>query len=221
MAESPQNLYNKNMKYIIGLVVVAVVVGFVAMQALLGPSASNPGLTADGISDEVGLTNNGVETVSESSETFSGTDTLTTLIALGVPVECTVTQADSTGDTSAEGTLFISGEKVRGDFLQVTPGIDEPVLASMILTEEMLYAWSEIDSQQYGFKVDISDATETEQTNNQMPISTDELVQYECARWQSIDNSIFVPPGTVLFQDMNALFEGGMEYGTVYEEGEF
>ncbi len=204
------------MKYIIGLVVVAVVVGFVAMQALLGPAAPESE-EIQGQSDVAAQ----VEAPVSNPETFSGTDTLTTLIALGVPVECTVTQADSTGDTSAEGTLFISGEKVRGDFLQVTPGIDEPVLASMILTEEMLYAWSEIDSQQYGFKVDISDATETEQTNNQMPISTDELVQYECARWQSIDNSIFVPPGTVLFQDMNALFEGGMEYGTVYEEGEF
>ena len=204
------------MKYIIGLVVVAVVVGFVAMQALLGPTAPESE-EIQGQSDVAAQAEDPVL----NQETFSGTDTLTTLVALGVPVECTVRQADDLGDTVADGTLFISGEKVRGDFLQITPGIDEPVLASMILTEEMLYAWSEIDSKQYGFKVDLSDATETEQANNQMPISTDELVQYECTRWKSIDNSIFVPPSTVLFQDMNALFEGGMEYGTVYEEGEF
>jgi len=44
-------------------------------------------------------------------------------------------------------------------------------------------------------------------------------VQYTCVDWAPVDGSVFVPPADVQFQDLNAVINAGMEYGTM--EGEF
>ena len=91
----------------------------------------------------------------------------------------------------------------------------------MIMVDDVMYTWSEIDGQQYGVKMDVSKATDTSEVYDQGPIKAGEPVNYTCKLWQSVDASVFVPPSTVLFQDMNTLMQTGMEYGTVYNKGEF
>lgn len=200
------------MKYVIGLVVIAIVVGFVSVQFLLGPS------TIEDPKIETPDTTAANEEQPEAT-VFTGNGTLASLIARNEPIECAVVH--TAADTEISGTVFMSEGRMRADMLQTTPGMTEPVLSSMIMTNEIMYSWSEIEGQQYGVKMDLTESADVAPAVDQGPIDTNESVDYTCKKWATVDNSIFVPPSTVLFQDMNALMQTGMEYGTVYNEGEF
>ena len=202
------------MKYLIGLVVGAVVLGFVAVQFLLEPSS-----TSEEASDTAVVTTETAAVEPVETDTFSGNGTLESLVLRNEPIECSVIHRAT--DSEVTGTVFMSDGRMRADMLQTTPGMTEPVLSSMIMVDDVMYTWSEIDGQQYGVKMDVSKATDTSEVYDQGPIKAGEPVNYTCKLWQSVDASVFVPPSTVLFQDMNTLMQTGMEYGTVYNKGEF
>jgi hypothetical protein len=106
---------------------------------------------------------------------------------------------------------------MRGDFLTPTPDLSGQVLSSMIINDSYFYVWTEIEGQSYGIKTDLSlpsDAT----LDAREPVPLDDIVMYNCKPWKNVDRTVFVPPSTVLFQDSNELMQGGMEYGTIYEE---
>ena len=73
-------------------------------------------------------------------------------------------------------------------------------------------------------KIDI--ATMQSQAQNEAapetnePIALDTPVNYDCKPWLAVDPSIFIPPTDVLFTDYASVMGAGMEYGTIYEEGE-
>ena len=62
-----------------------------------------------------------------------------------------------------------------------------------------------------------NDPVETNSFSSQ-PISQNENVRYSCMNWTQTNDSMFEPPADILFK--NAA-EANVEYGTVYEEGEF
>ncbi|MEN9922440.1 MAG: hypothetical protein RL097_717 [Candidatus Parcubacteria bacterium] len=146
-----------------------------------------------------------------------GSGSLEMLRLLGEDLECTVVYIDSNEETTVEGTYFVSAGNMRGDFLTPTPDLSGQVLSSMIINDSYFYVWTEIEGQSYGIKTDLSlpsDAT----LDAREPVPLDDIVMYNCKPWKNVDRTVFVPPSTVLFQDSNELMQGGMEYGTIYEE---
>jgi hypothetical protein len=117
------------------------------------------------------------------------------------------------------GTYFVSDGSMRGDFLTAAPDMSGEILSSMIIDAGMMYVWSEIEGGMYGVKMDLSKVADTE-VESREPVSMDATVDYDCKPWLIVDRTVFVPPATVLFQDMSQLMQGGMEYGTIYEGGE-
>lgn len=147
-----------------------------------------------------------------------GDDTLESIRLTGASAECTISYTPTNGSAPVEGTYFVNEGKMRGDFLTTTPEMEGQILSSMIMTEDQLYVWSEIEGKSYGFKTPKGTLNESED-GVKTPIGLETKVDYQCKPWKEIDSSIFIPPSDVLFNDMSALQRTGMEYGTIYEEG--
>lgn len=146
-----------------------------------------------------------------------GTGSLEMLRLLGEDLECTIIYTDSDQKTSVEGTYFVSARNMRGDFLTPTPDLSGQVLSSMIINDSYFYVWTEIEGQTYGMKMSLSLMNDPAYDARE-PVPLDIAVVYDCKPWKNVDRTVFVPPSTVLFQDSNELMQGGMEYGTIYEE---
>lgn len=153
------------------------------------------------------------------AEPRSGVGTLKSLRQLGENVECTIVYSPEGQDVPVEGTYFVSEGNIRGDFLTDSPDLSGKILSSMIVEDATMYMWSEIDGEVYGMKMSLSEAGDSE-TDTNVPVSLNDDVNYTCKPWKDVDNSIFVPPGDVLFQDLNDLMKAGFEEGVIYEEGE-
>lgn len=204
------------MKTVLFLLVGAVIVGGLAVFGLFGgevstqnqQSGNTPAIQAEEVSD-VDL------------KTFAGIGTLEELQGLGTNVECTISYEAPELEQPVNGTYFVSGENIRGDFELFVPEFGGSSLSSVIFTRDMFYSWSEIVGETYGVKMSVDMLNGSDGTGAQEPVPPDVDVAYDCIEWVNVDLSIFEPPSNVLFRDVSQLLQGGMEYGTVYEEGEF
>ena len=166
------------------------------------------------------------ETVSSQEEKpapepFSGSGTLASLMNRGESLECTISY-QVTNSPAVEGTYFVNDGRIRGDFITTVPEMGGDVLSSLIMADGEMYSWSDIGGQQYGVKVVLSETSEAATTPQGVtpPVPNDATVVYDCRPWLIVDNSIFEPPSSVLFQDYSSVMGAGMEYGTIYNEGE-
>lgn len=148
---------------------------------------------------------------------MNGFGTMTDLRSRNTSLECQITPIENA--VASEGTFFVAEGKMRGDFITQSPDLDGLAVTSFILVEQSLYVWTELDGESYGAKVNLAQAQENN-LETQEPVGFDERVQYSCREWKMVDHSVFIPPTDVLFQDMSQILQEGMEYGTVYEEGE-
>ena len=161
-----------------------------------------------------------LETQSESKSLeleLNGFGTMNELLGKEKNLECQITTIDNT--VASEGTFFVADKKIRGDFITDSPDLEGSALSSIIIVEGTMYVWTEIAGETFGVKSQLQTTTETD-IQTQEPVGLDERVKYACQKWEQVDQSVFLPPSDVLFQDMSAILQGGMEYGTVYEEGE-
>jgi hypothetical protein len=148
---------------------------------------------------------------------FSGVGTLTELKTQGKDLECQIVMEQS-GKKQIEGTYFTSKGNVRGDFVVPAEEFGGSITSSMIVGGNAMYVWSKIGEDTFGFKSDVtSEASAAVDTKEPVPL--DAQVKYTCSEWTQVDGSVFVPPVDVQFQDLNAVIDAGMEYGTA--EGEF
>jgi hypothetical protein len=76
-----------------------------------------------------------------------------------------------------------------------------------------VYVWSKIGEETYGFRSDKNVPAGDGRVDSKEPIPTDAEVRYSCTPWEIVDGSVFVPPSTVEFKDLNELLKSGMEYG--------
>jgi len=207
------------MKAIIFLFLAAVFAGVIALYGLFGEDTSENQSGTDSVSETVV-----VDEVEQDSDKqiFSGEGTLQQVQALGVAVECLISYDSPDLLTPVIGTYFVNGKKIRGDFEMVVPELGGSMLSSVIFDDDgVSYFWSVIDGVSYGAKIsgDMDDNVESDSVRE--PVPDDVNVSYECKEVSEIDNSIFEPPSDVLFQDVSNVLDSGMEYGTIYEEGEF
>lgn len=204
------------MKKIIILILVALLVGVFALVALFSPSPESN--SPDSEDTPVPAVN---ETARSDSDTVSGKGSLSALLNRGGAFECAIVY--NPGDMSGvvTGTVFTSGGKMRSDFIMNSPDFGEYV-SSVIVLPDTTYTWSLIDGETYGVKMD-SESMESSDTavDPNLPVQFTAEVQYTCDKWLRIDESVFEPPADTLFRDLNQLQNAGMEYGTIYNEGEF
>ena len=153
----------------------------------------------------------------------SGSGSLRELLALGQNLECSITYASSAADqTQTEGTYFTSAGKMRGDFVVSSNG--QTTVSSLIMTDGMMYSWTEIEGASYGMKIALSELEASKNTQGApvaqevVPLEAD--VDYSCKAWVALDNSIFEPPTDIVFRDFSDVVNMGMEFGTMYEGGE-
>lgn len=205
-----------NMKKFLGVgVLVALVVGTLSLYMLFKDD------TSEVVSAPVAELIPQKETVQEVTP-IAGTDTLQSLLALGQNLECTIayTLTLEGKPSVTEGTYFTSRGRMRGDFL--VPGMVGGSVSSMILADDVLYSWTEIEGEKYGMKITLRDLAQSKTTegapgaNEAVPLDT--AVAYDCKPWLALDGSVFEVPTDVLFKDYKDIISVGMEYGTSYEE---
>ena len=147
----------------------------------------------------------------------TGSGSLLELQSFADSVECSV-WFEEEGDEMFHGTMFVSDGKLRGDFLTPSPDLNGDILTSIVMDSTVLYTWTEIEGVLYGAKMSLEQA-DSDDSSSSVPVNKN--IRYECDVWEIVDRSIFNPPTEVIFTDISSVKGSGMEYGTVYEEGEF
>lgn len=124
------------------------------------------------------------------------------LLKAGKNQECTF--SSSTNDMTAKGTIFVSSDKVRGDFDSTVGG--QKMTSYMIKDGDYIYIWTSGSNQ--GTKMKFDQVEQTDQSGSQSgtPQQTQTFNQnyeYDCKSWNP-DNSKFTPPSNIQFLDINA-----------------
>jgi len=189
---------NKKVAIIIVAVLVVVGVGVFATRGTTDNQVSQIG----GNSAEVPLGEAG-EGV---GELVSGN--IKDLIMRGASLRCDFKHVDDRGGSTA-GTVFTSGEQMRGDFEYNEAG-GAVTKSSMIRNEEFTYIWG--SGEESGIKI----RTPNEDVDATLPVQdvvgstqfdpSTENVDYNCVPW-SVQTSTFEPPSDVPFTDLSATFE--------------
>lgn len=192
------------MKYfVIVLAVVALIVGVFAVLVLFGKPTSEVAPVVEEMATE------GIGTTDK--EPITGSDTLMVLQAMNQDLECQIMYTANDGK-EIEGTYFVSGGKVRGDFVVPAPEFGGEIVSSVIVDDPITYVWSTIGEDTYGFKSDKNTPPKDGRVNSNEPVPLDEPVKYSCVKWDEVDASIFIPPATVTFKDLSSVIEAGMEF---------
>ncbi|HEY0964507.1 MAG TPA: hypothetical protein VGE31_01785 [Candidatus Paceibacterota bacterium] len=193
------------MKYsvVITLAVVAIIVAVFAIIVLI----AKPGSEVTTVVEDVATEGVGTKDV----EALTGTDSLLALQAMNKNLECQIIYTANDGK-EVEGTYFISEGKMRGDFLVPAPEFGGELLSSIIVDGPMMYVWSQIGDETYGFKSDRNTPPKDRRVESKEPVPLDTDVKYSCTDWQEVDGSVFVPPQTVEFKDLGSMIEAGGEF---------
>ena len=142
------------------------------------------------------------------SEVSSGMKSLKDLLSSGVAQKCTFSTTDESG--VSEGTTYVAGGKVRGDFTTTASG--KKTASHTIVDGKTSYIWT--DGEKNGFKMTVEE-TEAGAEDKDAPVPQETSVQetdlnqktdYKCSAWVP-DSSLFVPPTNVTFTDFSEMFK--------------
>jgi hypothetical protein len=201
------------MKYVLGLGVAVVVIISFAFFWLFSDSDLKE---AQDQMDEAAQQLEEQPSESASKADMSGFGTMNELLSRESNLECQITTIENSA--TSEGTFFVADNKIRGDFITESPDLSGVGVSSIIVVDNTMYVWTELGGESYGVKAQLKSESE-EAMPTQEPVKLDERVKYACKKWEPVDQSVFIPPSDVLFQDLSQVLQEGMEYGTVYEEG--
>lgn len=177
---------NKNLM-ILGVVILLLLAGGGIFLATSKKSATEADLTA-------------IATVSPSKAPIANTGkSLKDLLTSNQSQSCTFSNVDL---ANVNGTVYISGGKIRGDFLSVIP--NKTVITHMIADGKNSYVW--MDNETKGFKMAYDPQTQPtgQPTYNSNPLDANKRMDYNCSGWDG-DASKFLIPTSVQFSDLGAL----------------
>ena len=180
------NLMQRNVLIGIGLIIVLLLGG---AYFLLGKSKTTPDpLTANQANNEA------------VSEKTSFRD----LLAGNRNVTCTTTYPTDE-NTSTNGTIFVSGKRMRGDFNVTVNG--KNTLSYMIQDGTYVYVWTSDSTQGTKMKADAVEKATGENTQNaNQNFDVNKEVDVKCSNW-SVDESKFTPPANVTFTDLSQILQ--------------
>lgn len=188
---------NKAVGYGVGvIVIIALVVGFMMMRQ---NTAKAPGVA-----------DNSSESESMQQDKGEQAGTLKDLFTMTTSQTCTFANTDG---TSATGTVYVSGGKVRGDFSTSASGEAQQAM-HMIVKDQTSYLWGDA-LQGKGIKMAFADmeapADATKPSSQQSTsLNTNQAVKYSCKPWV-VDASVFELPSGVEFSDFGAAMQTQMK----------
>ena len=127
--------------------------------------------------------------------------TLASLLGAGKNTMCKMSYSDENGST--EGTAYVSGQKMRGDFTYTADG--KAMTSHMIRDDQYSYIWSDEESKGTKIKTELTEQAQ-EETASPAPqggVDVDKEVDLDCSGW-GVDNSKFTPPSNIEFMDLSA-----------------
>ncbi|MEK7650314.1 MAG: hypothetical protein AAB364_00335 [Patescibacteria group bacterium] len=147
------------------------------------------------------------ETSTATSNTSDGTNvsnngtngTLRQLLALSGDWTCTV--ENKTPGAESTGTVYLSGQMMRGDFMLQNQATSE---AHMIKTGNDMYVWN--GAQGAKMSMDMTTQAGNTQTKSNNSVDLDQKVDYQCQSWTK-DESKFAVPSGVSFIDLAAMLK--------------
>lgn len=134
-----------------------------------------------------------------SQEEVNSSDSLSknsikSLLGLEKNLNCTFSYPDG----KSKGTVYVSGNKVRGDFSVAVDNRD--MESHMIQDGSYSYIWSG----QEGSKFKIDETVKASPTTSSDQVDLDKEVDMKCLPW-TIDNSKFAVPADVKFTDISQM----------------
>jgi len=143
-------------------------------------------------------TNTATEQKTEDSGSVKSS--IKSLLAGGKNVSCTVKYP--TAQESTEGTIYVSGKKMSGDFKMMVEG--KSVENHMITDETYSYSWSSMAPQGVKMKIDQEQNSNASPTSGQVDVNSE--VDMKCSPW-GVDNSKFTPPTNITFMDLSQMMK--------------
>ena len=187
---------------IIGVAIIALLLLGAGGYFLFSKNSANPTQTQTSATNEA-------ETATENSAMSSLID----LVTSGKTNQCTFDVAAETGST--KGTIYIAGEKMRGD-IETTTKEGKTSQMYMIRDNDMYYMWGgELPS---GIKMtfDVDELKTNTQASQNVDLNA--KIDYRCSDWIA-DNSKFTPPSNVKFTDLSSMMEKESPTGTKTQTG--
>lgn len=178
----------KNQKMILGIG--AIIIAILAVLFLIPKKSQAPT-----IGDETANT----QQINDSGNLVQ--NTLSGLLAMGKNSECTFSY-DENG-VKSQGTIYLSGKKIRGDFSNTVQGKQQE--SSMINDGEYTYFWGSDMPQGVKMKISGDQVKATEETKKYY--DPDRAVNYDCKSW-NVNNAYFTAPSNVTFTDFSEMMEG-------------
>lgn len=139
-----------------------------------------------------------------NNQAVSEKTSLKNLLAGNRNVTCT-TSYPIDEKSSSNGTIFVSGKKMRGDFNVMMNG--KNTLSYMIQDGTYVYIWTADSAQGTKMKVEaVEKATgeSTQKTDQNFDVNKE--VDVKCSNW-SVDESKFTPPSNVTFTDLSQILQ--------------
>ncbi len=176
------------MGIIIGIALVAAVGGGVYYVATQGDVHLDVGASINTEDGEA------VDTDADMEDSVNGQGSLESLLGLGRDLTCTFSRQEV--DSQINGTVYVSGEDMRGDF-DISSEASGNTESHMIMTGDRVYVWNEGSTQGTQFK-----ASEEDSEQAQKFINLDQTLDYDCDSWRK-DSSKFNLPPVVTFTDIS------------------
>lgn len=171
---------------LIGIIAGVVVLGGVAAYIVMNPASLSV------MSDTTGESQT-EETAGRTDGMFSGS--LADLIGRGGDWQCTFDVASGVANSS--GTVYVSGEKLRGDFSSMVPQLNQTIDSHMIQNDGYVYVWTSLTPQGFKAKTTIGTPDGTTAFQGQ-GVDINQQYDYNCTRWAA-DASVFELPRGVTF----------------------
>ena len=187
---------------IIGVAIIVLLLLGAGGYFLFSKNSANPTQTQTSATNEA-------ETATENSAMSSLLD----LVTSGKTTQCNFSVQSEAGTT--EGIVYISGEKMRGDF-ETTTEDGKTTQMYMIRDADMYYMWGgELPG---GIKMtfDVDELKTNTQANQYVDLNT--KTDYRCSDWTA-DNSKFTPPSNVKFTDLSSMMGKESPTGTKTQTG--
>ncbi len=118
----------------------------------------------------------------------------------GESSKCEVKQYVS--DMTSKGTVYIDGDRIRGDFSTIVDG--KTMISSFIMRDGNSYSWSSaLPSMGFIVKVDNGAGSDANaNANGAYSWNAEQIGDYDCEPWVA-DPSIFALPREVTFREVN------------------
>lgn len=136
----------------------------------------------------------------KSQESGSIKNSIKSLLSQGKSVTCTVKYPSA--EQATEGTLYVSGKQMRGDFKTTVNG--KEMDSHMITDQTYSYSWSSATPQGAKMKIDQVEAPNASPVSGQ--VDTNSEVDMKCSPW-GVDNSKFTPPSNINFMDISQMMK--------------